>query len=161
MFKIGQGYDVHQLKSDLPLIIGGVNIPHSKGIVAHSDGDILSHAIIDALLGACNLGDIGTLFPNESKWENANGLDMLKTVKQLIDKNDKRFNIVNIDTTVILQKPKLQPYINLMITNIAETLSIKKDLISIKATTTDKLGFIGSEDGVGCLSICLLKEEFK
>lgn len=161
MFKIGQGYDVHQLKSNLPLIIGGVNIPHSKGIVAHSDGDILSHAIIDALLGACNLGDIGTLFPNESKWEKANGLVMLQNVKKLIDKNNKEINIVNIDSTIILQNPKLQPYIDLMRTNIAETLSIKKDLISVKATTTDKLGFIGSEDGIGCLSICLVNEEFK
>ena len=161
MFKIGQGYDVHQLKSNLPLIIGGVNIPHSKGIVAHSDGDILSHAIIDALLGACNFGDIGTLFPNESKWENANGLVMLQNVKKLIDKSNKEINIVNIDSTIILQSPKLKPYIDLMRTNIAETLSIKKDLISVKATTTDKLGFIGSEDGIGCLSICLVNEESK
>ena len=157
-YRIGQGYDVHQLKSTLPLILGGVNIPHSKGIVAHSDGDVLVHSIIDAILGAYNLGDIGLFFPNNVEFKNMSGLLMLKKIKQHINNSKSNFVIQNIDSTIILQKPKLASYIQLMQENIAQSLGIDITLISIKATTTDYLGFIGKEEGVACLSVCLINK---
>lgn len=159
MYKIGQGYDIHQLKSDLPLILGGVDIEHTKGIDGHSDADILIHAIIDALLGAFNMGDIGAMFPNDKKWLNATGLDMLAYMKEQIHSKMGKLNIINIDSTIILQSPKLQPYILKMKENIANVLEISPDSISIKATTTDYLGFIGKEEGIGCLAICLVEHE--
>ena len=156
-YRIGQGYDVHQLKSNLPLIIGGVNITHTKGILAHSDGDILIHAIIDSLLGACNLGDLGTHFPATNDWINASGLAMLEFINQLIFKNFPKFKILNIDSTIILETPKISHYINDMKLNISNTLNMNIDVISIKATTTDKLGPIGLEQGVAAKSICLIQ----
>lgn len=159
MFKIGQGYDIHQLKSGLPLILGGVEIPHTKGIDGHSDADILIHAIIDAVLGAFNMGDIGTMFPNNEKWHNANGLDMLSHMKEKVHSKIGKMNIINIDSTIILQSPKMQPYIIKMKENIAKVLEISPSSISIKATTTDYLGFIGTEEGIGCLAICLVNHE--
>ena len=158
-YRIGQGYDVHQLKPKLSLILGGVNIPHNKGIVAHSDGDILIHSIIDAILGACNLGDIGTLFPNNDTYKDISGLLMLKKVKEYINTNKHNLSIQNIDSTIILQKPQLSPYIKSMKENIAQSLEINSTLISIKATTTDYLGFIGKEEGIVCLAVCLINEE--
>ena len=159
MFKIGQGYDIHQLKSGLPLILGGVEIPHTKGIDGHSDADILIHAIIDAVLGAFNMGDIGAMFPNNEKWRNANGLDMLSHMKEKVHSKMGKMNIINIDSTIILQSPKMQPYIIKMKENIAKVLEISPSSISIKATTTDYLGFIGTEEGIGCLAICLVNHE--
>ena len=158
-YRIGQGYDAHQLKPKLSLTLGGVNIPHNKGIVAHSDGDILIHSIIDAILGACNLGDIGTLFPNNDTCKDINGLLMLKKVKEYINTNKYNLSIQNIDSTIILQKPQLSPYIQSMKENIAQSLEINSTLISIKATTTDYLGFIGKEEGIACLAVCLINEE--
>ena len=159
MFKIGQGYDIHQLKSGLPLILGGVEIPHTKGIDGHSDADILIHAIIDAVLGAFNMGDIGAMFPNNEKWHNANGLDMLSHMKEKVHSKIGKMNIINIDSTIILQSPKMQPYIIKMKENIAKVLDISPISYSITATTTDYLGFIGTEEGIGCLAICLVNHE--
>ena len=156
-FRIGHGYDVHQLEDGLPLIIGGVNIPFSKGIVAHSDGDVLLHSIIDALLGATGLGDIGQLFPNDKKWENGSGMDMLKITLNHIYEKHSNFEIINIDSTLILQKPKMLDFKDLMKKNIAKILNINKDLISVKATTTDKLGFIGNSSGIAAEVVCLVK----
>ena len=155
---IGQGYDVHQLKIGLPLIIGGVHIPNNKGVVAHSDGDVLIHAIIDALLGAANMGDIGQMFPNSKKWGKATGLHMLdKTRNALENILGPRFHVINIDSTIILEKPKLSSYIPQMKSNIAEMLPMDEDDLSIKATTTDKLGFIGLEQGIAAQAICLIQ----
>ena len=157
-YRIGQGYDVHQLKTKLPLILGGVHIPHNKGIVAHSDGDILAHSIIDAILGACNLGDIGTVFPNDDSCKNMSGLSMLSTIKDTLNHDKRDFSINNLDVTIILQKPRLFSYIQDMKKNISQALEIDVSLISIKATTTDYLGFIGQEAGISCLAICLINE---
>ena len=157
-YRIGQGYDAHQLGDKLPLILGGVSIPHHKGIVAHSDGDILIHSIIDAILGACNLGDIGLLFPNDANSKDMNGLLMLSKIKEYLKKDNCNFCIHNIDATIILQKPKLADYIKQMKHNIAESLDLDISSISIKATTTDYLGFIGKEQGIACLAVCLVNE---
>lgn len=155
-YRIGQGYDVHQLKPKLSLILGGVTIPHHKGIEAHSDGDILVHAIIDAILGAYHLGDIGKLFPNNSQTQNMSGLSMLEIIKH---KLDNHLSIQNIDATIILQAPKLSKYIELMEKNICKSLGLKYGDVSIKATTTDFLGFIGQEEGIACLAVCICKKE--
>ena len=157
LYRIGQGYDVHQLKSGLPLIIGGENIAHSKGVLAHSDGDVLIHAIIDSLLGACNLGDLGMHFPATNDWRNASGLVMLEFINKLIVKKFPKFKILNIDSTIILEMPKISHYINEMKLNISSTLNMNIDAISIKATTTDKLGPIGLEQGIAAKSICLIQ----
>ena len=156
-FRIGQGYDAHQLKIGLPLIIGGIDIPHKKGVLAHSDGDVLIHAIIDAMLGAFNLGDIGKLFPNSSKWENASSLQMLQFAYDFIIHKFPNASILNIDSTIILEKPKLSPYISKMKLNITNILPIGDADMSIKATTTDKLGFIGLEQGIAAQAVCLIK----
>ena len=155
-YRIGQGYDAHQLKPNLPLILGGVSIPHTQGVVAHSDGDALIHAIIDAMLGAFSLGDIGTHFPNTTQWENASGLSMLKHIHQYIN-NLHNMRIINIDATIVLQKPKLLAYNNQIKSNINNILNLKNGLkdISIKATTTDQLGFIGAEKGIAVYAVCL------
>ena len=163
-YRIGQGYDVHQLKSKLPLILGGVIIPHHKGIEAHSDGDVLIHAIIDAILGAYHLGDIGKLFPNNSETQNISGLSMLEIIKHKLDnlaslEVDNHFAIQNIDATIILQAPKLSKHIELMEKNICKSLGLQYGNVSIKATTTDYLGFIGQEEGIACLAICICKKE--
>ncbi len=156
-FKIGQGYDVHQLKDNIPLYIGGVNIKHTKGIVAHSDGDILIHVIIDAIFGACNLGDLGQHFKNTDEWENVSGLFMLTHALKIVKHKFSSFKIINIDSTIILQTPKMSNYIKLMKENIATTLEMSIDDLSIKATTTDKLGFVGSEEGIAAQAVCLIE----
>ena len=158
-YKIGQGYDVHQLKADLPLILGGVKIKYHKGVVAHSDGDILAHAIADSILGALTLGDLGHFFPENDEWENISGLMMLKHIKKLLIKDKRQFIIQNIDSTIILQEPKLSSYIELMRNNISNALDIDISQISIKATTTDKLGFAGQGQGLAVEAICLIKNE--
>ena len=155
--RIGHGYDVHQLKEELPLIIGGESIPFSKGILAHSDGDILIHTIIDAMLGSTNLGDIGTLFPNQERWKNASGTSMLEiTYKYICDKYPN-FQIINIDSTIILQEPKIGQYKTKMKNNIAEILNIDINAISIKGTTTDYLGFVGTGLGIAAEAVCLVE----
>lgn len=155
-FRVGNGYDVHQLAEGLPLVLGGVKIPHSKGCVAHSDGDVLIHALCDALLGALSLGDIGHHFPDTS--DEFAGIDsrlLLARVAALI--RGAGWEIVNVDNTLLAQKPKIAPYISLMRERLAETLGIPVDAVSVKATTTERLGFVGREEGVAAYATCLLR----
>lgn len=155
-FRVGNGYDVHQLAEGLPLVLGGVKIPHSKGCVAHSDGDVMIHALCDALLGALSLGDIGHHFPDTS--DEFAGIDsrlLLARVAALI--RGAGWEIVNVDNTLLAQKPKIAPYIGLMRERLAETLGIPVDAVSVKATTTEHLGFVGREEGVASYATCLLR----
>lgn len=155
--RIGQGVDVHQLVVGTPLIIGGVSIPYSRGSKGYSDGDVLYHAIVDAILGALALGDIGQHFPSDDKqWKNSPSKKFLKHAQYLIQ--EKGYEVGNIDATVILQEPKLNTYILEMQKNIASVLSISVDAVSVKATTTDHLGFAGRGEGVITTAIALLKE---
>lgn len=154
-FRIGHGYDVHALKEGLPLVLGGVAIPHEKGFVAHSDGDVAIHAICDALLGAAALGDIGLHFPDTSA--DFKGIDskiLLKKVVALLD--EQGYAIGNIDCTIRMQRPKLRPHIDTMRRVLAETMGIAVDCVSVKATTTERLGFEGREEGVSVSAIALI-----
>lgn len=153
--RTGFGYDVHQLAEGETLIIGGVNIPHTKGTVAHSDGDVLIHAICDALLGAANLRDIGFQFPdNSDEYKNIDSKILLARTLQLIE--EKHYKIGNIDSTIALQNPKIKPYIEEMQNTLAKILKIKTEDISIKATTTERLGFEGREEGVSAYTTVLI-----
>jgi len=153
--RIGQGVDVHQLVAGTPLIIGGVSIPFPNGSKGHSDGDILYHAIVDAILGALALGDIGQHFPSDDeRWRDAPSRKFLEHAKHLMQ--EKGYTAVNIDATVILQTPELRSYISEMRENIACVLSLSIDAVSVKATTTDRLGFIGSGDGIAATAVALL-----
>jgi len=156
-FRVGQGYDVHGLAKGETLWLGGILIPHTKGTVAHSDGDVLIHAICDALLGALKLGDIGTHFPdNSSEFKNIDSKLLLERSYQLVQ--EKGFEIVNIDSTISAQKPKLKPFIPEMEQTMAEVLGIDSDRISVKATTTETMGFEGREEGISALAVVLLEE---
>ena len=153
--RIGHGIDAHQLKAGTPLIIGGVPIPFSKGSKGHSDGDVLFHAIVDAVLGSLALGDIGQHFPSDgSRWENANSRKFLNHAFALM--TEKGFSIVNVDATIILQDPKLISHILQMRKNLADILSADLDQISVKATTTDKMGFIGKGEGIAATAVVLI-----
>ena len=153
--RIGQGYDVHRLKEGRKLIIGGVEIPYEKGLDGHSDADVLLHAIMDALLGAAALGDIGLLFPDtDERFSGANSLKLLQKVKDVLD--EKGYSICNIDATVIAQEPKLRPYIDLMRQNIAEALKMDVSQVSVKATTEEHLGFTGRKEGIASQAIVLI-----
>lgn len=153
--RVGIGYDVHKLVENRPLILGGVNIPHSRGLLGHSDADVLLHAIMDSLLGALALGDIGKHFPDTSEsYKGISSLLLLEKVGKLINSNG--YLIENIDSTIIAQKPKLSPYIVEMRGNIAHTLGIDINRVSVKATTEEGLGFSGREEGISSQSICLL-----
>ena len=153
--RIGLGIDIHQLQEGKELFIGGVKIPHNKGAVGHSDADVLIHAICDALLGAANLGDIGKHFPDTSaEFKGIDSKILLKRVVQLI--SDKGYVIGNIDSTVCLQKPKIAPYIPTMKEVLASAANMDIDAISIKATTTEKLGFEGREEGVSAHAVALI-----
>ena len=159
-FRIGNGYDIHQLVKGRDLIIGGVKLTHPEdlGLDGHSDADVLTHAIMDALLGALSLGDIGKYFPpTESQWKNANSLVLLSKVANLI--KNKGWEINNIDSVIVAERPKLKPYIELMRENIAKTIEINVDLIGIKATTNERLGPEGREEGISCHSVILLEKE--
>ena len=153
--RIGHGYDVHQLALNESFILGGINIDFPKGIKGHSDGDVLVHAIIDSLLGAMNGGDLGTLFPALKANRNISSLKLLGQVAELLSK--KKLYIENIDTTIILQEPKILSYCDLMKENICNILEIHKEQLSIKATTTDGLGFIGVGEGIASHAISLIK----
>lgn len=147
MFRIGYGIDYHQLTSGREFWLGGVLIPHSKGALGHSDADVLLHAICDALLGALALGDIGTHFPDtDQTYKNIDSKILLKKCHELI--TEKNYTIGNIDSTVCLQQPKIKPHIPAMVKAISECLNIHADQISIKATTTEQLGFVGREEGI-------------
>ncbi|MBC8214431.1 MAG: 2-C-methyl-D-erythritol 2,4-cyclodiphosphate synthase [Candidatus Marinimicrobia bacterium] len=155
MNKIGNGCDIHQLAEGYRLIIGGIHIPFEKGSKGHSDGDVLIHAIVDALLGAVAEGDIGAHFPsNDDKWKNADSRIFLEHAHKIVTK--KGFQISNLDCTIILQTPKLSTFISKIRKNISEILDLSLDNISIKATTTDYLGFIGRGEGIASLATCLL-----
>ncbi|HOU98838.1 MAG TPA: 2-C-methyl-D-erythritol 2,4-cyclodiphosphate synthase [Bacteroidales bacterium] len=156
-FRIGFGFDVHRLETNLPFTLGGVVIPSEKGMVAHSDGDVLIHAICDALLGAVNLGDIGKHFPDYSdEFKNISSIILLQKTIELI--RQKGYRISNIDSTVVVEKPKLAAYIQKMQNTIAASISISEDQISIKATTNEKLGFIGKEEGITAYAVVLLEK---
>lgn len=157
-FRVGQGYDVHRLADGESFWLGGIQIEHYKGTVAHSDGDVLIHAICDALLGALKLGDIGTHFPDSSnQYKNIDSKILLQKVNAMIV--EKGYQIVNIDSTISAQQPKLKPYIPDMEKAMAKVLGINPDQVSVKATTTEKLGFEGREEGISASAIVLLKED--
>lgn len=154
--RIGHGYDVHRFTDGEYVIIGGVKIPYEKKLEAHSDGDVLAHAIADALLGACGVRDIGYFFPDtDVKFKNANSLELLAEVKRII--NEKGYDIINIDSTIIAQAPKMAPHIENMRTNLSLALGISIDDVNVKATTEEKLGFTGRKEGIAAHAVCLLK----
>ncbi len=153
--RVGMGYDVHKLVEGRELILGGVTVPHTLGLLGHSDADVLVHAIMDALLGAAALGDIGKHFPDtDPAYKGISSMKLLEHVKNLMEQAG--YVIENIDATVIAQKPKLRPYIEQMEINIADTLQIAQDQVNIKATTEEGLGFTGAEEGISAQAICLL-----
>jgi len=155
MMKVGFGYDVHRLVYGRRLIIGGVAIPFEKGLLGHSDADVLCHAIGDALLGAAGLGDIGLHFPStDEKYSNISSLILLEEIQRLLA---AQFEIKNIDSTIVAEQPQMSPFIDPMKANISKRLNIKFDQISIKATTTEGLGFIGAGDGITAYAVCLVE----
>ena len=155
-FRIGQGYDVHRLTAERKLILGGVDIPWEKGLLGHSDADVLLHAIMDALLGAAALGDIGVHFPDtDPRFAGISSLELMKEVARLLQ--DAGWTVGNIDSTIVAQKPKLASYIPRMRANIAETLQIDLSRVSVKATTEEHLGFTGREEGIAAQAIALLR----
>lgn len=155
--RIGHGYDVHKLVEDRKLILAGVEIPYKKGLLGHSDADVLTHALMDALLGACAMGDIGHLFPdNDPAYEGADSLKLLDEVVQLLKK--KGFRVGNVDATVIAQAPKLASFIPRMREKLAEHLEISPDQVSVKATTEEHMGFTGRGEGISAHVVCLLDE---
>ena len=154
-FRVGHGYDVHALGDGLRLVLGGVEIPHTKGCIAHSDGDVLVHAICDALLGALALGDIGKHFPDTSdEFKGIDSLVLLRRVVALV--GEKGYRIGNIDSTLAMQRPKLRPYIDTMRERIAEAAGVSVEQVSVKATTTEHLGFEGEEKGVSATAVVLV-----
>ena len=156
--RIGLGYDVHKLVEGRPLIMGGVNIPHEKGLLGHSDADVLIHAIMDGMLGALALGDIGKHFPDtDEEYKGADSMKLLKCVNDLI--NEKGYVVNNIDSIIIAQSPKMAPHIQSMRKNIADVLNTSIDNISVKATTEGGLGFTGTKQGISAQSICLLNKK--
>ena len=156
--RVGNGYDTHPLVKGESLILGGIIIPHDKGTQGHSDGDVLVHAIIDALLGATNLGDIGQHFPsNNLEYKNASSLNLLSQVIEMIHKQS--YSIFNIVSTILLERPIIKDYIHSMKREVAKRLVIAEDRISIKATTNDRLGFIGEEKGISAIATVLIQKE--
>ena len=156
MFRIGQGFDVHQFAEGRPLILGGIEIPHSKGLLGHSDADVLLHTIADACLGAISAGDIGKHFPDDDpKYKGADSAVLLGHVWRLVKNNG--YQLGNLDCTIIAQKPKMSPYIEEMKKRIADLLEASASQINVKATTTEKLGFTGREEGIAAQAVVLLK----
>jgi len=150
MLRIGNGYDVHKLVEERTLILGGVEIPHTKGVLGHSDGDVLIHAIMDAMLGALALGDIGQHFPDtDMKYENIDSTILIA---------ERGYRVINLDSIIVLQKPKVKPYIEAMRKRVAEILEIDIEQVSVKATTEEKLGFTGDESGVKSYCVVLLEK---
>lgn len=157
MIRIGHGYDVHRLTEGRRLILGGVDIPYEKGLLGHSDADVLVHAVMDSMLGAFALGDIGKLFPDsDSRYEGADSLELLKRVTEIIAENG--FGVGNIDCTVICQSPKLAPHIEKMRENIAAAADCDISQISVKATTEEGLGFTGTGEGIAAHAVCILED---
>lgn len=157
MFRIGNGYDVHRLAEGRKLIIGGVDIPHAKGLDGHSDADVLLHALCDAILGACGRGDIGNHFPDtDPQWEGVSSLLLLKEVGKICVESG--YAVVNADAIIVAQKPKLAPFMADMKNNIVSALGIAPDQINLKATTTESLGFEGKEEGISAYAVALLQK---
>jgi 2-C-methyl-D-erythritol 2,4-cyclodiphosphate synthase len=155
-FRVGYGYDVHAFETGDHITLGGVRIPHQSGLKAHSDGDVVIHALVDALLGACGLGDIGHYFPDTDKrWENKESRIFLKKTVEMMD--EKNWSITNVDITIIAEAPKLKDYFEKMRINLAREMQIKPDQVNVKATTTEKLGFIGRKEGIAATAIALLQ----
>ena len=156
--RIGHGYDVHRLTDGRPLILGGVHIPYERGLLGHSDADVLAHAVMDALLGAAALGDIGGLFPDsDERWRGADSLRLLKQVTALLAENG--WEIGNVDATVLAQAPKLAPYIPEMRQKLAAAMGVNASQVSVKATTEEHLGFTGAGEGVACHAVALLSRK--
>ena len=154
--RIGQGYDVHRLAEDRALVLGGVVVPFELGLAGHSDADVLTHAIIDALLGALSAGDIGRLFPDtDAQYENISSLILLARVRELMD--ERGAQLTHIDAVIMAQRPKLAPYIDGMREVLAETLRVEIDKVSLKATTTEHLGFVGREEGMAAQAVAMLE----
>ena len=157
MMRIGHGYDVHRLVEERKLILGGVNIPYEKGLLGHSDADVLTHAVMDALLGAAGLGDIGKHFPDtDPAYKGADSLKLLDHVMEVL--RDKGWRVGNVDATVIAQRPKLAGYIPSMRENLAARLGVEVEQVNVKATTEEKLGFTGAGEGISAHAVCLLTE---
>lgn len=157
MIRIGHGYDVHKLVEGRKLIVGGVEIEHEKGLLGHSDADVLLHAVSDALLGAAAMGDIGCLFPdNDEKYKGADSLVLLKEVVRVI--KSEGYMVGNVDATLIAQRPKMRPFIDKMRENVASVCGVSVDFVSIKATTEEKLGFTGREEGISAHAVCLIEK---
>ncbi len=155
--RIGQGYDVHRLVEGRPLILGGVSIAHHLGLDGHSDADVLLHAICDALLGAAALGDIGQHFPDTDKaYAGADSRGLMRQVVSLLV--DHNYRVVNVDSTIIAQQPRLSPYIDQMRSNIATDLGVASDAVNVKATTTERLGFVGKEQGIAAEAVALIEK---
>lgn len=155
MMRIGHGYDVHKLVAGRKCIIGGVDIPSDLGLLGHSDADVLLHAISDSILGAAAMGDIGHLFPDtDDEWKGADSLKLLEEVVRQV--NGKGYKIVNIDSTILAQVPKMAPYIHSMRENIAKACNVDVDFVSVKATTEEGLGFTGAKEGIAAHAVCLL-----
>lgn len=158
MFRIGQGYDVHKFAPDRDLILGGIKIPFELGLDGHSDADVLTHAVMDALIGALALGDIGKFFPDtDPKFKNADSILLLREILNVV--SEKGYNIVNIDATIVAQKPKLRDYIDDMRKNLSKELNIPVDCVSVKATTEEKLGFTGNMEGMKSYCVVLLSKK--
>jgi len=156
VIKIGTGYDAHLLVKSRPLILGGTQIPFEQGLFGHSDADVLTHAIMDAILGAAGLRDIGYYFPaTDEKYKDASSIKLLTEVAKFL--NDKAYNVNNVDATIIAEKPKLADYLSLMRFNIAQALGITIEQVNIKATTTEGMGFCGRGEGIAAQAVCLLK----
>jgi len=156
--RIGHGYDVHKLVPERALILGGVKIPHTMGLLGHSDADVLTHAVMDAIIGAMGLGDIGRHFPDtDGQYLNISSLTLLERVKQMM--RDGGYNIVNLDVTVIAQKPKLLPYIDKMKENISRVLGCEVGQVNVKATTEEKLGFTGREEGISAHAVTIIEKK--
>ena len=153
--RIGYGYDVHRLEEGRLLLLGGVKVPHEKGLAGHSDADVLLHALADALLGAAALGDLGAHFPDtDAQWKDADSLDLLSAVRARVA--EAGFRVENVDATVVLEHPKLRPHIEAMRQNIAGALQVEAGRVSVKATTSERLGFAGTEMGAAAHAVCLL-----
>lgn len=158
MIRIGHGYDVHRLEEGRRLIIGGINIPHETGLLGHSDADVLVHAIMDSMLGALALGDIGKHFPDtDENYKGADSIELLRKVTKIIENHG--YTVSNIDSTILAQAPKLAPYIEQMRENIASAVGIGSERVSVKATTEERLGFTGEKKGIAAHAVCLLTKK--
>ena len=158
MMRIGQGSDIHALVTGRPLIIGGINIPHERGLLGHSDADVLVHAVIDALLGASALGDIGRHFPDtDSRYAGADSRVLLRATRELL--TARGWRIVNVDSTISAQRPKMAPHIPQMTANLAADLGLPEDCVGIKAKTAERLGFVGREEGIATAAVALIERD--